>query len=116
MASVDRLDSDLAPIGPRKRSVLVRRLLRLQRLSDFVARAAPHVDPLNGDHDAVADSGGPDTSAPSAGRPVPRVPSVPRGESGTESASDALLRTPTNVAPVADDFFDGIVQRVEGDR
>lgn len=116
MASVDRLDSDLAPIGPRQRSILVRRLLRLQRLSDFVARAAEQVDPINGDHDAVTDSGGPHTGSPSTGRPVPRIPSVPRGESGTEGVSDALLRTPSNVAPVADDFFDGIVQRAKGDR
>jgi hypothetical protein len=32
------------------------------------------------------------------------------------SAPDYLLRTPTSVAPVADDFFDGLIRRVEGDR
>ncbi len=32
------------------------------------------------------------------------------------SAPDDLLRTPTSVAPVADDFFDGLIRRVEGDR
>ena len=32
------------------------------------------------------------------------------------SAPDYLLRTPTSVTPVADDFFDGLIRRVEGDR
>ena len=31
-------------------------------------------------------------------------------------APDDLLRTPTSVTPVADDFFAGLIRRVEGDR
>lgn len=33
-----------------------------------------------------------------------------------ETAPEFLLRTPTRVTPVADDFFDGLIRRVEGDR
>jgi hypothetical protein len=43
-------------------------------------------------------------------------PAPPRRRQPGETAPDFLLRTPTNVAPVADDFFDGIIRRVEGDR
>lgn len=33
-----------------------------------------------------------------------------------ETAPDFLLRTPSGVSPIADDFFDGLIRRVEGDR
>jgi hypothetical protein len=33
-----------------------------------------------------------------------------------ETAPDHLLRTPTGGTPVVDDFFDGLIRRVEGDR
>lgn len=33
-----------------------------------------------------------------------------------DTAPDFLLRTPSGVLPVADDFFDGLIRRVEGDR
>lgn len=41
----------------------------------------------------------PDQDVPRVGRPAPD-----------------LLRTPRSVAPVADDFFDGLIRRVERDR
>jgi hypothetical protein len=43
-------------------------------------------------------------------------PAPPHRRQPGETAPDFLLRTPPNVAPVADDFFDGIIRRVEGDR
>ena len=46
-----------------------------------------------------------------AGRPARR----PRHQAG-ETAPESLLRTPTSVVPIADDFFDSILRRVEGDR
>jgi hypothetical protein len=33
-----------------------------------------------------------------------------------ETAPDHLLRSPTRGTPVVDDFFDGLIRRVEGDR
>jgi hypothetical protein len=33
-----------------------------------------------------------------------------------DSPAPDYLRTPSSVAPVADDFFDGLIRRVEGDR
>jgi hypothetical protein len=33
-----------------------------------------------------------------------------------ERAPDSLLRTPTSVTTISDDFFDGLIRRVEGDR
>lgn len=44
-----------------------------------------------------------------------RLPGRNRRRAGS-STPDDLLRTPTSVAPVADDFFDGLIRRVEGDR
>ena len=58
-------------------------------------------------------SAAPDGEPPAA----PPAPStLPRRRQPGETAPDFLLRTPTNVAPVADDFFDGLIRRVEGDR
>ena len=37
------------------------------------------------------------------------------GQAG-ETAPDFLLRTPKSVIPIADDFFDGLIRRIEGDR
>jgi Beta-lactamase superfamily domain len=51
---------------------------------------------------------------PPAAPPAPST--LPRRRQPGETAPDFLLRTPTNVAPVADDFFDGLIRRVEGDR
>ena len=65
----------------------------------------------------------PDAAEPTAAaepRPPAEPPEEPlapaRRRQPGEAALDFLLRTPTNVAPVADDFFDGLVRRVEGDR
>jgi hypothetical protein len=38
-----------------------------------------------------------------------------RRQSGSSSPAH-LLQTPANVAPVVDDFLDGLIRRVEGDR
>lgn len=73
--------------------------------------------------------------APAAARRVASVsaPTAPAAEPAREPAADGqpelghlqqagdtapefLLRTPTRVTPVADDFFDGLIRRVEGDR
>jgi len=40
----------------------------------------------------------------------------PRRRQPGDTAPDFLLRTPTSVTPVADDFFDDLIRRVEGDR
>jgi len=39
-----------------------------------------------------------------------------RGERNGDGPWSDLLRTPRTVAPVADDFFDGLIRRVERDR
>lgn len=43
-------------------------------------------------------------------------PELPHLQQAGETAPEFLLRTPTRVTPVADDFFDGLIRRVEGDR
>jgi hypothetical protein len=43
-------------------------------------------------------------------------PTVRRRRQPGDTAPDFLLRTPTSVDPIADDFFDGLIRRVEGDR
>jgi hypothetical protein len=50
--------------------------------------------------------------APADSEPQARRPNRQAGE----TAPDFLLRTPTSVAPIVDDFFDGLIRRVEGDR
>jgi hypothetical protein len=52
--------------------------------------------------------------APEPANPEPPARRLSR-QAG-ETAPDFLLRAPTGVAPIVDDFFDGLVQRVEGDR
>jgi len=49
----------------------------------------------------------------SASDPLPHGQARDQAKS---SAPDHLLRKPANVTRVADDFFDGVVRRVEGDR
>lgn len=53
-----------------------------------------------------------------AARPVAFVsaPPAPPAPQAGETAPDFLLRTPKSVIPIADDFFDGLIRRVEGDR
>lgn len=48
--------------------------------------------------------------------PPEEPPGPPRRRQPGETAPDFLLRPPTNVAPVADEFFDGLVERIEGHR
>jgi len=55
-------------------------------------------------------------SAPPGGEAPVVSPAPPSRRKPGETAPDFLLRTPTSVAPVADDFFDGLTRRVEGDR
>jgi hypothetical protein len=49
---------------------------------------------------------------PAAAEPPGRKP---RRQAG-DTAPDFLLRTPSSVTPVADDFFDGLIRQVESDR
>lgn len=39
-----------------------------------------------------------------------------RRQQAADTVPDFLLQTPTRVTPVADDFFEGLIRRVEGDR
>jgi hypothetical protein len=55
--------------------------------------------------------------APAAGpEREPAVIEGPARRQAGDTAPGFLLRTPTSVTPVADDFFDGLVRSVEGDR
>jgi hypothetical protein len=45
-----------------------------------------------------------------------KAPSRRHGGQAGETAPDFLLRTPKSVIPIADDFFDGLIRRVEGKR
>jgi hypothetical protein len=62
--------------------------------------------------------------APLPPSPAPEVMTVqepsateqPTRRKASDTAPDFLLRTPASVAPVVDDFFDGLIRRVEGDR
>lgn len=50
--------------------------------------------------------------------PLPSSPDGPgrRRRQAGETAPESLLRTPTGASSVTDDFFDGLIRRVEGDR
>lgn len=52
----------------------------------------------------------------SLGESPEQTPAVPHPRQPGETPPDPLLRTPSSVAPVADDFFDSLVRRVESDR
>lgn len=69
---------------------------------------------------AVRSSSAPTRVFTPAPEPAPEPASVepPELQHRTEAgatAPDHLLRAPTSVASVADDFFDGLIRRVEGD-
>lgn len=78
------------------------------------------------EHDAVPNSAAPSEPPIKSITPLtesavsPRESAVadrPRGRSShlsADSAPDPLLKAPRNVAPVADDFFAGLIRRVEG--
>jgi len=51
-----------------------------------------------------------------AAEPPDGSPALSSRRQPGDTAPDFLLRTPPSVAPVADDFFDGLIRRVEGDR
>ena len=55
-------------------------------------------------------------SAAPVGATPRESPASPRRRQPGETAPDFLLRTPTSVTPVADDFFNGLIRRIEGDR
>jgi hypothetical protein len=55
-------------------------------------------------------------SAAPRGERAEEPPGPPRRRKPGETAPGFLLRTPTSIAPVADDFFDDLIRRVEGDR
>ncbi len=46
----------------------------------------------------------------------PAAAKEPARRQAGETAPGSLLRTPPSVTSVADDFFDGLIRRVEGDR
>jgi hypothetical protein len=50
------------------------------------------------------------------GKASEESPGPPRHRRAGETAPEFLLRTPPSVAPAADDFFNGLVRRIEGDR
>jgi hypothetical protein len=61
------------------------------------------------------------TDMPSSAEPIPSSTAPDLRGSRTrrqpgETAPESLLRAPAAAATVADDFFDGLVRRVEGDR
>lgn len=89
----------------------MKRLLRLGRLAEFVTAATPRVDPPVSEHDAAA------VAMPAAERGARVAPATSDLTTPTEEASKTRIApAPTSKAEVADDFFDGIVRRVEGDR
>ena len=53
---------------------------------------------------------------PSAAPPEPKPSRRRRRRQAGETAPDHLLDAPGSVHPAADDFFDGLVRRIEGDR
>lgn len=55
-------------------------------------------------------------SAAPVGEAPEESPAPPRRRQPGDTAPGFLLRTPTSVTRVADDFFDGLIRRVEGDR
>lgn len=56
----------------------------------------------------------PESAVSSRESAVEERPRVRSSHLSAESAPDSLLKAPTNVAPVADDFFAGLIRRVEG--
>jgi hypothetical protein len=59
----------------------------------------------------------PVSPAPAAATaPTTAEPAAEVEQQAGESAPDFLLRTPTGATRIADDFFDGLIRRVEGDR
>jgi hypothetical protein len=57
-----------------------------------------------------------DRPVPPRREPDDSIPAQPRRRKRGETAPESMLRTPPDVAPVADDFFDSIMRQVEGDR
>lgn len=55
-------------------------------------------------------------SAAPVGEAPEESPAPPRRRQPGKTAPDFLLRAPTSVTRVADDFFDGLIRRDEGDR
>jgi hypothetical protein len=55
-----------------------------------------------------------DATDPARNVTASRTANLPEGS--VEEPGDALFRTRTSVTPVADDFFDGLIRRVEGER
>ena len=55
------------------------------------------------------------SAAPVRGAPE-ESPAPPHRRQPGDTAPDFLLRTPTSVTRVADDFFNGLIRQVEGDR
>ena len=52
----------------------------------------------------------------SAGEPHGHVPSTASQRHPSDTSPDPLLRTPSSVDSIADDFFENLIRRTEGDR
>ncbi len=58
-------------------------------------------------------------TSPASGAATPDPASavaLPLRRSPGDTAPDFLLRAPTSVTPMADDFFDGLIRQVDGER
>jgi hypothetical protein len=55
-------------------------------------------------------------SAAQGGEPPKESPAPPLRRQPGDTAPDFLLRTPASATLVADDFFDGLIRRIESDR
>ena len=58
----------------------------------------------------------PERLATLAGQSPEDAIAAPHWRQPGETAPDSLMQTSSNVTLVADDFFDGLIRRVEGDR
>ena len=81
--------------------------------------SAPSVPaPTGPRHPALAAA--PTVAVPRAVSPsptaVPEANEAGRPRLGGETAAEPMPRIPASVASIADDFFDGLIRRVEGDR
>jgi len=67
-------------------------------------------------HDEDVGAGKPSSTEPNPKSTAADVPGAHTRRQPGETAPESLLRAPAAAASVVDDFFDGLVRRVEGDR
>jgi hypothetical protein len=76
-------------------------------------------EPLDGRDEsaaAVAADMPPEPPAAAFGESPERATDAPRRGRPTHTSPDSMLRTPSGVDSIADDFFDSLIRRVEDDR